>query len=476
VDVVSAAYDLVVIGAGSAGLAGAGFARRLRLRVALVEAHRVGGDCTWTGCVPSKALLHAAAAAHAARTGGRTGVPGCDLAVDLSTVMATVHAARERVYALETPEELARQGIDVLLGPTAFRDPRTLVVGDGAVTARRVLLCTGASPAVPPVPGLADGPYLTNQNVFELTRLPEHLVVLGGGPVGVELAQAFRRLGARVTLLGRNPRVLPPADEEASAVLAAALQDEGIAVFTGARVERVERAERTCVVARIGAGAQEIECDQILVAAGRRPNVGGLGLDRAGVEVGEKGVRVDEKLRTSQPRVYAAGDVTGGFQFTHYAGWQAVRAVRNMFLPGSSRAVLPSVPWAVFTDPEVAQVGLTEREARGRGETHEVRRLPLARNDRAQIDGERRGLMKCVLGPNGRILGATIVGTAASELINEVSLAMDNKVPFHKLCQTIHVYPSYGFTLELASADALYDRLNRGAPGLALRALARLVR
>ncbi len=470
------AYDLVVVGAGSAGLAGAGFARKLGLRVALAEAHRVGGDCTWTGCVPSKALLHAAEAAHTARTGRRTGVPGRDVAVDLFDVAATVHAARERVYALETPEELAAQGIDVLIGPTAFQDARTLTVGDRAVGAKRFLVCTGASPAVPPIPGLSDGPYLTNHDVFELTELPAHLVVLGGGPVGVELAQAFRRLGSQVTLIGRNPRLLPLADDEASAVLADAFRDEGIAVLAGAAVERVERNGRTRVTARDGGGTHAVECDQVLVAAGRRPNVEGLALDKAGVEVGEKGIKVDEKLRTSQPRVYAAGDVTGSFQFTHYAGWQAVMAVRNMFLLGSSRAVLPAVPWAVFTDPEVAQVGLTEAEARARGERHEVRRLPVARNDRAQTAGEGRGLLKFVLRPDGTILGATIVGTAAGELVNEVTLAMDNKITFARLCRSIHVYPSYGFALQLASADAFYEQLTRGATGLVVRALTRLVR
>jgi pyruvate/2-oxoglutarate dehydrogenase complex dihydrolipoamide dehydrogenase (E3) component len=473
---VGAAYDLVVVGAGSAGLAGAGFARKLGLRVALAEAARVGGDCTWTGCVPSKALLHAAGVAYTARTGRRTGVPGCDVAVDLRAVMATVHAARERVYALETPEALAGQGIDVLIGPTAFRDARTLAVGDRLVTAKRFLVCTGASPAVPPIPGLADGPYLTNHNVFELTALPGDLVVLGAGPVGVELAQAFRRLGSRVTLVGRNRRLLPPADEEASAVLADALRDEGIVVRAGATVERVERSGRTRVVARDDTGTHELGCDAILVAVGRRPNVDGLGLDEAGVEVGEKGIRVDETLRTSRPHVYAAGDVTGSFQFTHYAGWQAVMAVRNMFLPGSTRALLPSVPWAVFTDPEVAQVGLTERAARERGEKHEVRRFPIARNDRAQTAGENRGLMKFVLRPNRAILGATIVGTAAGELINEVTLAMDNKIAFAKLCRSIHVYPSYGFALELASADAFYDKITRGMAGTVVRVLARLVR
>ena len=467
-----ATYDLIVVGAGSAGLAGAAFARTLGLRVALVEAARVGGDCTWTGCVPSKALLHVAAAGHAARIGAG-GIPGRDAPTDFAGVRAFVHAARERVYALETPEELARQGIDVLIGPASFRDPHTLDVGGRALTAKRFLVSTGAAPAMPSIPGLVDGPYLTNHTIFdELTVLPKHLIVLGGGPVGVEFAQAFRRLGSRVTLIGRNRRLLPPADDEASALLARVLRHEGIAVHLGVAVDGVEHGVTTTVVA----GGQRLECDALLVAVGRRPNVDGLGLERAGVEMGEKGIKVDEKLRTNHPHIYAAGDVTGSFQFTHYAGWQAVMAVRNMFLPGSTRAMLPSVPWAVFTDPEMAQVGLTEREAHAGGEKHEVRRFPIARNDRAQTAGEVHGSMKFVLRSNGTILGATIVGTAAGEMINEVTLAIDNKISFDKLCRSIHVYPSYGFALQLGSADALYYGLSRGIKGALVRALARLAR
>lgn len=465
-------YDLIIIGAGSAGLAGAAFARKIGLRVALVEAARVGGDCTWTGCVPSKALLHAAAAGRAARIGAG-GVPGRDAPIDFAGVRAFVHAARERVYALETPEELERQGIDVLIGQPAFRDGRALEVDGRAVRARRFLLCTGAVPVVPLIPGLVGGPYLTNHTVFdELTVLPEHLIVLGGGPVGVEFAQAFRRLGSRVTLIGRNRRLLPAADDEASELLARVLRDEGITVHLGMEVDGVEHG----VITTVMAGGQRHECDALLVAVGRRPNVEGMGLERAGVEIGEKGITVNEKLRTSHPHIYAAGDVTGSFQFTHYAGWQAVMAVRNMFLPGSTRALLPSVPWAVFTDPEVAQVGLTEREARANGEKYEVHRFPIARNDRAQTTGEVHGSMKFVLRRNGTILGATIVGTAAGEMINEITLAIDNKIAFDKLCRSIHIYPSYGFALQLGSADALYHDLSHGIKGLVIRALARLAR
>ena len=411
-------YDLVVVGAGSAGLAAARFARALGVRVALVEAHRIGGDCTWTGCVPSKALLHAAQVAHSLRHADAVGLPSQAVTADLAAVMASVHAARARVYALETPEALARDGIHVRLGPATFRDPHTLEVDGCRLQGKRFLVCTGATPALPPIPGLADGPALTSQTVFDLTVLPRRLLVLGGGPVGVELAQAFARLGAAVTLVGRNPRLLPPADQEASAVLLDALRAEGITIRTGTTVERVERAGGTIRVLAAGReGPAAIAADAILVALGRTPNVAGLGLAAAGVQVGERGIAVDEQLRTSQPHIAAAGDVVGSFQFTHYAGWQGVIAVRNLLLPGGARGHRPSVPWAVFTDPAVAQVGLTEEQARARGAAVTVRRLPVERNDRAQTAAERHGLLKFVLRPDGALLGATVVGTAAGELI-----------------------------------------------------------
>ncbi|TAK21310.1 MAG: pyridine nucleotide-disulfide oxidoreductase [Chloroflexota bacterium] len=471
----AAQYDLVVVGAGSAGLAGAGFARKLGLKVALAESSRVGGDCTWTGCVPSKALLHAAETAHVGRAERRRLFlrrPETD--IDFTAVRRTVDAARDRVYALETPEALARDGIELFLGPTAFLDAHTLEVGSRALTAKRFLICTGASPAVPAIPGLTDGTDLTSATVFdELTELPDRLVVLGGGPVGVELAQAFCRLGSRVTLIGRNRRVLAAADEEASTIILEALRSEGITVCIGSEVDRIERGVGSTIVK---AGEQRLECDALLVAAGRRPNVAGLGLEHAGVEIGAMGISVDRNLRTTQSHIYAAGDVVGSFQFSHYAGWQAVMAVRNMFLPGSTPAMLSAVPWAVFTDPEVAQVGLTAREASERCLHHVIRRFPIARNDRAQIVGESRGMMKFVLRRNGTILGATIVGTAAAELINEISLAMDNRIPFDRLCRSMHVYPSHGFALQLASVDDFYEKLVSGATGSVLRALAGLAR
>jgi len=470
-------FDLVIIGAGSAGLAAARFARALGVRVALVEADRIGGDCTWTGCVPSKALLHAAQVAHHRRHADAVGLPARPVTADLAAVMARVQAAQARVYALETPEHLRDEGVEVFLGAGRFRDARTLDINGQAIVGKRFLICTGASPTVPALPGLHDGPYLTNRTVFGLQRLPERLLVLGGGPVGVELAQAFARLGSAVTILQRNVRLLPATDGEASAVLERALRAEGLTVQTTATAERVERTGTVIRVTGAGpAGPVVVEGDALLVALGRTPSVEGLDLAAAGVRVGARGIVVDDHLRTSQPHIYAAGDVAGSFQFTHYAGWQAVIAARNALLPGSSRGRRPSVPWAIFTDPEIAQVGLTEAEARQQRETITVKRLPAERNDRAQTSGQQDGLMKFILRPNGTLIGATIVGGAAGELVNELAIAIDHGLKLADLARTIHVYPTYGFALQVAAADAWTEALTTGWQGWLIKTLARLTR
>lgn len=469
-------YDLVVAGAGSAGLAAAGFARRLGARVALVEAHRVGGDCTWTGCVPSKALLHAAGVAHAMRHADAVGLPAHDVTADLGAVMARVRQAIGRVYALETSEELRRQGIEVVLGPSRFRGPHTLEVAGRTLQGRHFVICTGARAVVPPIPGLAAVEPLTYENVWGLRTLPARLLVMGGGPVGVEMAQAFRRLGSAVTLVGRNHRLLPQGDPEAGAALAAVFADEGIEVRMGTAVTGVERMDSGLRgrLASQSAAERQVEADAVLVAAGRRPNVEGLELERAGVAVTERGIVVDGQLRTSQRHIYAAGDVTGGFQFTHYAGWQGVLAVRNALLPGSSWARRATVPWVVFTQPEVAQAGLAAAEARQDGQSVVVHRWPIERIDRAQTAGERSGFLKLVSRPDGRLIGATVVAGAAGEIINELTLAIHRRLRLQDLAASIHVYPSYGFSIQQAAAEATVESLARGWRGQLLRALARL--
>lgn len=352
-----------------------------------------------------------------------------------------------------------------------FLDPHTLGVGGRRVRVSRVVICTGADAATPPIAGLRDGPFLTYETVFQLDRLPAHLLVLGAGPIGVELGQAFRRLGAQVTVVEQLDRLLSVvADPEVGEVLDRRLREEGLAIHLEAPAERIERAGT-----RVGAivRGERVEGDTLLVATGRRPAVDDLGLEQAGVQHDGSGVKVDPGLRTSQRHIYAAGDATGSFQFTHYAAWQGFVAARNALFPGAGRGRLPSVPWAVFTDPEVAQVGLTEEEARGRGRKIEVHRWPLQCVDRAQTTGATEGLIKLVTERDGRLLGAALAGAAASELANELSLAIQQRLRVGDLSKTIHVYPTYGTGIQQLAAEASLAHSIKGWRGRLVRLLRR---
>ncbi len=471
---VEAAFDLVVIGGGSAGLTAARFAAQLGARVALVERERLGGDCTWTGCIPSKALLRAAQAAHELRHADRFGLVPTETRVDLARVMARVRAASQRVAAFESAEALRRQGVQVLFGAARFVDPHLLDVAGREVRSERFVICTGAASVVPSIPDLAQTPHLTYEQVFDLATLPRRLLVLGAGATGVELSQAFQRLGAAVTLVEQAERILPGVDPEASAVLGEQLAEDGVALRLGAAVEMVRPREGGVVVRVAG---EVLEAEALLVAAGRRPRVEGLGLDAAGVAYSQAGVAVDEHLCTSQRHIFAAGDVTGGFQLTHYAGWQGFLAARNALLPGASPGTRASVPWGVFTDPELAQAGLSEPEARAKhGQELVVSRWPVERIDRAQAAGEARGLLKVLHSRDGVILGATIVAARAGEMIHEYALALERGLKLDDLASVIHVYPSYSMATQQLAAEYKLATLLRGATGAVLKTVGRWLR
>src|SRR5262249_16841540 len=330
---------------------------------------------------------------------------------------------------------------------------------------------TGATPEIPPLAGLSDAHYLTYRTVFDLTELPGRLIVLGGGPVAVELAQAFQRLGSQVTVIDRHDRVAAMADPEASAILKTALEREGVLLKLAARVDRVGCAADGDIVVHLG--SEQLPTEALLVAAGRRPAVENLNLDRAGVAWSPEGVVVVDWLGTCQKHIYACGDAIGSFQFTHYAGWQAVLAVRNMLLPGRSRGRLEAVPWTLFTEPKIAQVGLTERLARERyGAATRVLRWPIERIDRAVTEGETEGFLKLIHLPNGRLLGGTIVCRRAGELADELSLAVSRRLTLATLASAVHVYPTYGFALQQAAAEAYFDQLTSGRLGDVARQLA----
>ncbi|MHB8688435.1 MAG: dihydrolipoyl dehydrogenase family protein [Candidatus Dormibacteraceae bacterium] len=461
--------DLIVIGGGSAGLVAAGTAARLGALVTLVEADRLGGDCTWTGCVPSKALIHAAAVAHQGRAGPST----ANTSIDQPGAIAHVRRAVASVYERETPDELAKIGVEVIVGAARFRDRRSIEVGGRALSAHRFVISTGAGPSAPPLPGLEEAGYLTYRTVFSLERLPASVIVLGGGPVGVELAQALSRLGSTVTLVEQADRLVAVADPEASQLIAGVLVREGIQLHLGTEVDRVRRRGGTVVVE---AGGRQLEADDILVATGRKPFTDGLGLVSAGVAVNRGAVRVDSKLRTSAGAIFAAGDVTGGLQFTHYAGWQGYAAARNALFPGTVDGVRSGLPWAIFTDPAIGQVGQTLAEARQRHPKAIEHRIGLDRVDRAQADDSSIGFLKLVSDGGKKLLGASVVSPQAGELINELSLAIEMGAAVGDLAKTIHVYPTYGSAIQDLAAAVTLDRAVAGWKGDVLRWFIRRLR
>lgn len=464
-------FDLVIIGAGSAGLTGAAFAAKLGVRVALIEKHRIGGDCTWTGCVPSKALIKAAKIAHEARSAARFGVDVGPPRTEMARVRQYVRDAVARVYEMERPEELERRGIHVFIGAAELMDAQTVRVGKLELRAGRIVICTGARPSIPPIPGLADVPFFTYETLFDNDRLPEHLVVLGAGPIGLEMAQAHRRLGAEVTVVGQE--LLPREEPDVRKVVEEALTREGISFVYG----KARGARREGGAISLDTSAGEIRGDMLLVATGRRPNVAGMGLEIVGVEHSDKGIVVDAHLRTSVKTIYAAGDVTGGAQFTHLAGWQCFQAVRNALLPGNARGFSSVVPAVTFVDPEVARVGLTEAEAREKhGDTIRVRRWDMAHSDRAVCEGDVDGFIKVVTGADGTILGASIVASRAGEMIAELALAIQHGLSLADLAATIHAYPTWSTAMQQLAADAAVEEFLSSRSGKLSLGLARWLR
>jgi pyruvate/2-oxoglutarate dehydrogenase complex dihydrolipoamide dehydrogenase (E3) component len=438
-------YDLVVVGAGPAGLVAAAGAAGVGARVALVERDRLGGDCLNAGCVPSKAVLAAARAAARVRRAGEFGVvvsPG--VRVDFPAVMARMRRVRAGLGPPDSADRFRRLRVDVFFGEGKFAGPDRVEVGGRSLRFRRALVATGTSPAVPPIPGLAGAGVLTNETVFGLTALPARLGVVGGGPAGCELTQAFARFGSRVTLVHGHPRVLPRDDPDAARLVEEALRLDGVDLILGRRLTAVERPPGGTVILMTDGPEPAVEVDQVLMAAGRRPNVAGMGLEAAGVEYDDRaGVRVDDRLRTTNRRVYAAGDVCSRFKFTHAADALARIAVRNALFLGRRRASALTVPWCTYTDPEVARVGLSAREAGELGIPAETFVQDMGEVDRAVLDGEPAGFVRVVVRKGtDRILGATVVAAHAGEVISELTLAMVGGLGLRTLAETIHPYPT----------------------------------
>ncbi len=442
-------YDVVVIGAGSAGLVVASAAAQLKAKVLLVEgSDRIGGDCLWYGCVPSKSLIHVAHAVHQIRqsiTSGLVASPnGAGIQVDYLKVYQHIRSAQNFIANhADSPDRFRKLGVEIVFEKGHFVDERTFEVGGRRVQARAFVVATGSRPLVPP--GLAEVGCLTNESVFDLTRLPKSVAVIGAGPIGCELGQALARLGSEVTLIASRDRILPKEDPEAAQVVQQQLTQDGIHILTQARAQKVsqENGEKLLYIeAKHGNGGKVIRVEEILVAAGRIPNLEGLGLEAAGVQYTPQGIQVNAKLQTRNPRIYGCGDVIGGHQFTHVAGYEAAVALVNaLFLP-ISKASYRVIPWATFTDPELARVGLTESEAQQKyGQDVRVLKHEFAEVDRAQAEAATQGFAKLICRRNGQILGAHLVGSHAGELIHEVVLAMSHKLPVSALTG-IHIYPT----------------------------------
>lgn len=456
-------HDLVVIGGGTAGILAAKTATALGARVLLAEADRTGGDCLWTGCVPSKALLAAAAAAHRTRTGG-PGVAPTEPTIDFTAVMAHVHAAIAHIEPEDSPDTLRTAGVDVRHARARFTGPNTVQIGGQQVRFRHAIIATGSTPALPPIPGLADIGALTSDTIWDLTALPARLAVLGGGPIGCELGQALARLGAQVTLIEAADRLLPREEPMASKVLAARLAIDGVRVLTRTTVTAATRGHAATALEVTGPdGPLTVTADAVLLATGRHARTGGLDLERAGVRTDQRGyVVVDRRLRTSNPRVYAAGDVTGAPAFTHLAAVHGSIAASNAILAPVRGIRHDRMPWVTFTDPEIAHVGLTEGAARERyGDAIRVRSLPHNRLDRAVTEADTDGFTHVVLNANGRVLGATVVAPRAGEMITELTALTARRGRLRSLASVVHPYPSWSqsvWTTAVTEATAALTR------------------
>ncbi|MGZ9034366.1 MAG: dihydrolipoyl dehydrogenase family protein [Rhodospirillales bacterium] len=435
--------DLCVVGAGSGGLSVAAGAAQMGARVVLIEKGRMGGDCLNYGCVPSKSLIAAARAAEAIRSSGRYGVSGGDPQIDFARVHEHVHGVIAGIAPHDSVERFESLGVRVLRAAGCFTGRGELQAGDVSVRARRFVIATGSSPAVPPIPGLADGPYLTNETIFDLRQAPEHLIVIGGGPIGAELAQAHHRLGVQVTQIARG-RLLPKDDTELVEVIRSRFAADGVALFEETATRQIEGDGSGCrVIAERAGETVSIAGSHLLVAAGRTANVAGLGLDLAGVAYGERGITVDKRLRTSNKRIFAIGDVTGRHQFTHVAGYHAGIVIRNALFLLPAKVDDSAVPWVTYTEPELAHVGLTEAAARERfGAAVRALRWPFAENDRARTERDTEGLVKVVLGRGGRILGASIVGAGAGDQLAIWCLAVSQKMKISAVAGLLLPYPT----------------------------------
>ncbi|MEK7264993.1 MAG: FAD-dependent oxidoreductase [Pseudomonadota bacterium] len=431
--------DICIIGAGSGGLSVAAGAAQLGRKVVLIEKTRMGGDCLNYGCVPSKALIAAAARAQEMRDANAFGVKSVDPDIDFSAVMDHVHAVIAEIEPNDSVERFEGLGVTVIRAAGEFIGPRTIKAGESEIKAKHIVIATGSSPFAPPIPGLNDVSYLTNETIFENRARPDHLIVLGGGPIGVELAQAHRRLGSAVTIVEADA-LLNRDDPEAVEIVRARLKKEGVALREKSKAVRAEQTDgRIRLTLDDGAA---IEGSHLLVAVGRRANLSGLGLEKAGIELDGGKLKLDARLRTTNKRVYAIGDAAGGLQFTHVAGDHASTLVKNILFKAPAKRRDALAPRVTYCSPELASVGISESDAKKSGTPHQIARWSLEENDRARAERDTQGFIKVLIGKGGRILGATIVGEGAGDLIAPWALAIANNLTIRAFTNMIAPYPT----------------------------------
>ena len=465
-------YDLIVIGGGSAGLVAAGGAAILGAKVALIEKIFLGGDCLYTGCVPSKTLIKSAKFAHQAREADRYGFQKLEpkfLNDSFASITDRVHKVIKVIEHHDAPEVFQEMGVEVVFGGPRFLNPHEIEVSlkdteeKRVMKAKRFCISTGSRPFVPPIEGLLETGFITNEQVFDLKEFPKRLIVLGGGPIGIELGQAFSRLGSSVTIIQTAERILTKEDEEVSALMEKLFREEGIDIRTKTKAVKVHKSSDGSKVVTVESGGEtlEMEADEILAAVGRAAKVDGLELEKAGIEFDKKQIKTNDYLQTSQKHIYAAGDVTGHFQFTHMADYEAQIVIQNAFVPWpfKKKTDFRVVPWTTFTEPEVARVGMIESDAQEKfGSSVKVYKVSFTENDRAQAESSTDGFVKVVTN-KGRIIGATLVGEHAGELIHEFVWAMTEKLKISQLNKIIRVYPTLAKITQAVGTEATLESL-----------------
>lgn len=455
-------YDVIVIGGGAAGLTAAKLARGLGKKVALFEKKKLGGECTWTGCIPSKTFIKAARIAYDMYNASQHGIKFGNVDLDTSGIMEHVRIIVGQIYDHTTPESIQSEDIDFYNQSPHFTNATTLECDEGAFQAKKFIIATGSRPLIPPIEGLNDVPYLTNNTFFDMEKLPSSLLVLGGGPIGIELGSAMRQLGKDVTIIEMNKHILPHDDEELTLILQEELQRQGLNIQTGMKATRFSHneSEITAQCQDSNGNEHSFTAEQLLVSVGRQPNCDELGLDQAGISFDEKRIIVDKKLRTTNKNVYACGDVVGPYLFSHMAHFQATTAVRNALFPLKKTIKYDNLIWTTFTNPELAHSGLTEQEAREKhGDSIKVYTINYNQIDRAYTDGALVGRAKYICDKKGRLLGTHIVGEHAGELIHEAHIARMNNIPLAQLYKSIHAYPTLSELTWQAAKQAYIDRL-----------------